>query len=637
MKKTFLTLALSLLILFPIFSQNFEYSILSIPDSLTTNANAVIQHENTAIEIVSSSKMVIQKNAVITVLNKLGDADAHITLYYDKDQKIKDFGAKIYNAFGKEIKKIKDNDLTDVSAADGFSLYNDNRIKYYHHVPVSYPYTIVYHYEITTPNTAFIPRWLPIHYFSASTIKSEYTLKYPSDITIQFKEKNLDSYLVTNESTENLFSYTLSNAPAIRFENYSQDFLDFGPYIQFAANKFHLAGVDGEADNWNEFGKWIYRELLANRNQLPESTVQEVKRLVKDTEDTTEKARLIYQYMQNKTRYVSIQIGIGGWKPMTALEVDELGYGDCKALTNYTHSLLKAVDVNSMYTVLYAGDKRNIDNDLASIQGNHAILMVPTKKDTIWLECTSQKVPFGYLGDFTDDRDVLVISSEGGKILHTKAYSNSENSQTLTGEYILDGNGNISAKAKLKSSGVQYDDNYLIADMDEKEKDIYYKDYFSAINNIKLQRITLENDALTSTFSEEIDFTADNYAVQSGDRMLVRLNAFNVNRNTPKRVQNRKLPLEIAHGYLDKDSVIINLPKSFTIEALASNKTIETKFGIYKITIEKLTDHQLKYERELLIKQGLYTVDDYEEYRQFRKKINQSDNAKIVLIKNQTP
>jgi len=635
MKKTIPTCVLSLLILFPIFSQNIDYSVLSIPDSLTENANAVVQLENTAIEILSSSKMVIQKNAVITVLNKLGDEDAYISLYYDKDIKIKDFGAKVYDAFGREIKKIKDNDLTDISAADGFSLYRDDRLKYYHHVPISYPYTIVYQYEITTPNTATIPKWLPIHYYSASTVKSNYTLKYPADIAIHFKEKNLDAYIVKNESSGNVFSYTLSNAPAVRFESYSPYFLDYGPQVLFAANKFHLSGVDGQADNWNEFGKWIYQELLANRDQLPQSTVQEIKALVKDTQDTKEKARLIYNYMQYKTRYVSIQIGIGGWKPMTALEVDKLGYGDCKALTNYTHSLLKAAGVNSMYTVIYADEKKNIDSELASIQGNHAILMVPTKKDTIWLECTNQKVPFGYLGKFTDDRDALVVSPEGGKIIHTKSYSDKENKQVISAEYFLDENGNISASANIESSGTQYENHHYIADLNPKDKDIYYKKFFDGINNIRINKIAHENNDREVTFTENITFSADNYAVQSGERMLVRLNAFNLYLDIPKRIQNRKLPFEIKAGFLDKDSVIINLPKSFTIEALASNKNIETKFGTYKITIEKLDDHQLKYQRELLIKQDLYTVDDYEEYRKFQKKINQNDNAKIVLIKNQ--
>ena len=175
----------------------------------------------------------------------------------------------------------------------------------------------------------------------------------------------------------------------------------------------------------------------------------------------------------------------------------------------------------------------------------------------------------------------------------------------------------------------------IIADLNPKDKDIYYKKFFDGINNIRINKIAHENNDREVTFTENITFSADNYAVQSGERMLVRLNAFNLYLDIPKRIQNRKLPFEIKAGFLDKDSVIINLPKSFTIEALASNKNIETKFGTYKITIEKLDDHQLKYQRELLIKQDLYTVDDYEEYRKFQKKINQNDNAKIVLIKNQ--
>jgi hypothetical protein len=51
------------------------------------------------------------------------------------------------------------------------------------------------------------------------------------------------------------------------------------------------------------------------------------------------KAKLIYDYVQQKSRYVSIQVGIGGWKPMDASDVDRLGYGDCKGLTNYTKAL----------------------------------------------------------------------------------------------------------------------------------------------------------------------------------------------------------------------------------------------------------------------------------------------------------
>ena len=634
MKSIYITLTLLLFHFSLLFSQNFELSYLSIPDSLKTNANAVVRYENTNIEIESSSKMTIHKEMVVTVLNKHGDGDGYIYLFYDKYQKIKKVTAKIYNALGIEIKKLKQNDFKDVSAADGFSLYTDNKIKYYRHIPLSYPYTIKYSYEIVTQNTAFIPNWLPVKLFYASTEKSTYTLTHPANITINLKEQNLNGYEIENNSSNNKISYTLRNAKAIENEELSSIFYNYGPHVKFAANKFHLAGVDGEANNWNEFGKWMYDKLLLGRSDLPKLTKIEIQNLVEGIDDPIERARLVYDYMQEKTRYISIQIGIGGWKPMLANEVDKLGYGDCKALTNYTHSLLKAADVNSYYAIIYADERRNIDSDLASIQGNHAILMVSTKKDTVWLECTSQKVPFGYLGNFTDDRDALVVTPEGGKIIHTKSYLNTESKQIIIGEYTLDENGNIYAKAKIKSSGVQYDDNYLIADMNSKEKDEYYKGFFKTINNINIKKTDVGSDSINAIFIENIEFNANNYAVNSGERMLVRLNAFNVNQNIPKRYRNRKQALEIKYGFLDIDEVIINLPKNYEIEALANDKVKETKFGTYKIKIEKVNDHQLKYSRELLLRQGLYSVDEYEEYRKFHKKINQLDNSKIVLIKN---
>ena len=633
MKKRHFPLILFLFILSPLFSQDFDLSILTIPDSLKTKANAVFRYRNTNIEILSPSKMTIKKNVAVTVLNKHGDGDSYINLHYDKHQSIKNIKVRIYNAFGIEIRKIKSTDFKDVSATGG-SLYTDNRVKYYHHTPISYPYTIKYSYEINTSNTAFIPKWIPVNHYYASTQLSTYILSYPKDLKINFKEKNLNGYTIENNSSDNKISYTLKNAKAIENESLSPIFYDYGPHVKFSANKFHIAGADGQAENWKEFGQWINDKLLVGRSQLPEAVNLEIQNLVKGIDDKKERARLVYEYMQNKTRYISIQIGIGGWKPMLASEVEKLGYGDCKALSNYTQSLLRAADVNSFYTVIYADRRRNIDNNLASLQGNHAILMVPTKKDTVWLECTSQKVPFGHLGKFTDDRDALVVTPEGGKIIHTKSYANTESKQIITGEYTLNENGNISAKAKIESSGIQYDNHYRIADKDSKEKDKYYKDFFKTINNITIDKIDVKNDNVNTIFIENIEFNANNYAVPSGDRMLVRLNAFNVNQNIPKRYRNRKQALEIQYGFLDIDEVIINLPKNHKIEALANEKEVITKFGSYKLKIEKLNDYQIKYNRELLIKQGLYTIDDYDKYRKFRKKINQLDNSKIVLIKN---
>ena len=75
------------------------------------------------------------------------------------------------------------------------------------------------------------------------------------------------------------------------------------------------------------------------------------------------KAKKIYQYVQDNTRYISVQVGIGGMQPITAKEVDLVKYGDCKGLTNYTKSLLDIVGVKSNYTRLYASASNQISVD----------------------------------------------------------------------------------------------------------------------------------------------------------------------------------------------------------------------------------------------------------------------------------
>ncbi len=636
MKKDLVTIILFTVYSLLLNAQSQDLNLLLIPDSLRINANAVIRYDHTDIEIQSFSKMIVRKNVAVTVLNKYGDEDGHIYLNYDHHKKIRTVGAKILDFTGKEIKKIKKSDFSDVSAVDGGTLFSDDRVLYYEHQPSSYPYTIVYEYETSTSNTAFIRTWYPIKFYGASTEESTYSITYPEDIKIFNKDVNLEKYKLEKNSERGRFFYSLKNAPAIKYELMSPVFNEFGPHVKFAANKFQLGGEAGGANDWAEFGKWWYDNFINGRNELSEATKTAIQQLVKGSIDPRKRAELVYKYMQDKTRYISIQIGIGGWKPMTAMEVDELGYGDCKGLSNYTMALLEEADVTSYYSKIYAGEgeRVNLDPKIAFQHSNHVILMVPFEKDTVWLECTNQKIPFGHLGSFTDDRDALVVTPEGGKVVRTRKYTSENNSQDIKGELNIDNNGKIKADIFIESSGIQYDDHYGIAFLDENEKDTYYNSFFDEINNVNIQKIEIENNEKDITFTEHIQFSADNFAVNSGEKMLVRLNMVNTSQHIPKRIRNRKLPLEIKYGFIDTDDVIINLPENYKIEAIGEPSTLKTPFGSYSIQIQKINEKQLNYKRTLLINQGLYSVADYDAYRKFRKKINQLDHLKIVLTKS---
>ena len=138
----------AILVLSSIYSQEDRYQALALDPILTKNANAVVRLDDMRIEVTSHKSLTYNVKQVVTVLNKMADSYSRMQLYYDKEKKIKNINVLVYDPSGKEIKHIKRKDFQDISAADGFSLYNDDRLLYYRYTPIQYPYTFELTYEI---------------------------------------------------------------------------------------------------------------------------------------------------------------------------------------------------------------------------------------------------------------------------------------------------------------------------------------------------------------------------------------------------------------------------------------------------------------------------------------------------------
>ena len=616
------------------FAQKIEFSSLLIPDELKENANAVIRDYTTEISLESVDKMIVKEKKAITILNKVGDRHVDLYTHYDNDTKITNLSVKVYNALGQEIKKFKKGKFIDASAVDGGSLYSDSRVKYVNYTPISYPYTVVFESEYKTTSTGFIRKWFPVKDYFVSVEKSKYILNNPKAIPLRKKEVNFNNFEIEKIENPNGFEYVLKNQRAFRFENSAISYRNILPQLKVAANKFSLKGVYGEATNWAEFGRWMYEKLLKDRDVLPEATKIKIRTLVKGIDDPVEKAKIVYQFMQKKTRYISVQVGIGGWEPISANRVDAVGYGDCKGLTNYTKALLDVAGVKSYYTIVYADDKIDIDKDFTSIEGNHVILNIPNKGKDIWLECTSQTTPFGFLGRFTEDRDVLVITPEKGIIKRTPAYKNENNLQTTTASILLDTNGNLKANLKRISKGKQYDDKYHYETFSKENLIKKYKSNdWNYNNDLEIISLNIENNKEKVVFIEDIEFAIKSYASVGQGEYLFRVNVFNRTNYVPKRYRKRKLPLKINAGYKDIDIFKIKIPKGYSLNFIPETKELTTKFGHYKIIFEKVNESTLVYKKEILIKSGNYTVEDYKLYRSFRRTVAKYENLRIAIQK----
>ncbi|MCF7569543.1 DUF3857 domain-containing protein [Sabulilitoribacter arenilitoris] len=616
------------------FSQDDLYSSLTIPDDLKKGANAVVRLNEMHVVIESQNKILISLDRVVTVFNEKGNQHLQAGVGYDNHIKVKKIEAVIFDENGEVLKKKKKRDFIDYSAVDGGTLYSDSRVLFLGYTPINYPYTVKFSYEVESVNTAAIPTWRPINSYFLSVEKDSFILNDQANLGLRSKEISFDEFQVKKSTSSNTLSYTISNVPPIKPEDLSPSLNSITPYAMVAVEKFHFNGVDGHAKNWNEFGNWIRNSLLKGRNEVTEKTKQQILDLVKGIDNPIEKAKKVYEFVQNNTRYISVQVGIGGVQPIAALEVDNLKYGDCKGLTNYTQSLLSIAGVKSYYTVVEAGKEIiDFDTDFASLeQGNHIILGIPNNDEMIWLDCTSQIHPFGFIGDFTDDRKVLVIKQDYSEILKTINYPDSINYQFTKADIKLSVDGSINSEVTIKTKGVQYDNRFYIERKSKKDIDEYYKEYWGNVNNLEINDYSFENDKEDVEFTEKIKSRAQNYGSINGDRLIFAPNAFNKNSFIPNRYRNRKLPVEIQRGYLDEDSFSYTIPNEYVIESLPENVSIKNKFGEY--FIEFIQDgNKILYNRKLKILKGKYPKLEYDLYRNFRKKISKMDNYKIILKK----
>jgi hypothetical protein len=606
-----------------------------IPDSLKENANAVVRYENKEFVILSNEKAIYNVKYAITILNKNGDANANLSVYYDNYKKITNIGGAVYDHSGRLVRKLKNKDFEDQSITSSGTLFDDLRLRYINIFKNTYPYTVEYEYTIEYDGFISFPSWILHPEYNVAIQKSKYKITADPNYKFHYKTINyIDNLKERYINKVKEYTWDTLNLGAIKKEPYRSYFTELSPTIYFAPDNFYFDGYYGKQSSWEEYGKWAY-QLIKGRDSLSEKTKLELHKLISNETDLILKTKLVYEYMQSKTRYVSIQLGIGGFQPFSALEVDEQGYGDCKALSNYTKALLKEVGIFSIYTEIYGGRlKKQFYKDFPSTnQGNHIILCVPFEKDTIWLECTDQHQAFGYLGSFTDDRYAILIKETGGELVKTKSYSQKENLQLRNIKAKIDESGTALCKVNTSYNAIQFDNiSYQLLYGREDQKKNLLKNL--KINNFEILDFNYtQQKRILPIGKEELNLKIKNFAGISGNRMFVTMNILNKQSKIPKKVSNRKSKVVLNYEYCDIDSITYTIPENYSFEFIPDSSFISSKFGEYRSSV-KIIGKELLYIREFNRNKGWFPPEDYDDLIGFLKKISKADNKKTILIKN---
>lgn len=632
---------LTILFIFGIISSSFHwgeagvqmYAIDEIPKELLTNAHAVVRQDKSEVIVKGEKEMVVYITKTITVLSSAGKKFGNVIIKYDGSREISDLKIDLYDAQGKKSKSVAESKIDDVNASTGNTIYDDTRAKIYIPRVIKYPYTISYRYKIYTKNTLLIPSWYPVNNFNVSVQSSSYSYRAPKKYIIKTKKKNLENHNITTKTNQ----FLAKNIQAFTHEEYGPLAVDLFPYVMLSPERFFYEGINGSFSNWKEYGQWVYSELLKNKDQLPEIIQAEVTSLVNEWDSPYNKAKKIYEYVQKNTEYIQIKNGIHGVEPLAAERVHALKYGDCKALTNYTQALLKLVGIESRYTEVYASKevKKDYESDFASItQGNHIILCIPQEKDTIWVDCTSDQLPFGFVGSFTDDRKALVISEEGGEIVTTPKYSHQDNLLTVNSKIEIKADGATKTEVNIKNEGLYFFDKISLQQMKETDKKSFLQDYFiDLFSKEDLEYFDVKISKERVSVNESLKFDSKSLATASSRYIILPYKIMKPTIETPPIYKDRKQRVIIKRGLTNEFKTTYTYPKGYTIDSKPSTKTIASPYGKYEISTTFGGQNALIIKSRVQLYKGEYDKNMYTNFRKFIEEINKIERQKIVLKK----
>ncbi len=582
------------------------------------------------IEIHSPTKITetIKKTYVIL---SAGDEVGKWSHFYDNFQKVTDMEARFTSLSGKKIKALKRKDATDELAYDGFSVANDTRVvtlDLHHH---SYPYILE-----TTVSTVYSS----LIYISSSQIQNydqqvdKYTyrlISHTPDVIPELRCHNLPVEICDGVQRGRDITYKFTDLQAIAYENHAPSYWNILPRLTVSFGDFSYGNYTGDHTSWESFGEFM-ATLNEGRQELPPDLSHTIDTLTAGL-DLRSQVHSVYRYLQDHHRYVSIQLGVGGWQTFDVKDVHRTGSGDCKALSNYMVSALKHLGIESHYTLIYTRDHLDYPDDFFANRFNHAIVYVPALDE--WYECTSSTMPAGYLG--ADNYNKTVLSVVDGKGVKTSTsewdYRKNQEKESINIKLAEDGSATISTQLEYRGSRSEYWNYHSHYRTGNKLRKLVKSRIFPSCSHMDDPHIV----ASRVSPHVEMQVSAESllYAKKSGDRIFVPINAFFPSDHQLSAETDRKYDLIIRDGYVGELKITIELPSGYEVESLGKGENIDSPYGNYISTI-KAGDGKVTFERKLSKYPVHVSASDYSDVRDFYKQLYKADTPTIVLVRKRT-
>ena len=609
------------------------------------DVSGVVVNDESVVTVSEDGRIMTVTTYAVRMLTRAGFGYASAAARYDTDSggKVNEIRAWLIRPDG-SVRKYGKDDIVD-RIADGDNLYDESRLKL---IDATRDAEVgaVFGFQTTTERRPWFPQAEWAFQGDLPSLASRFTLTLPAGWRASGTVYNAPG--VEPAVSGNSYTWEMRSLPRVEDEPASPSVRSLAAYL---AVKYAPPGAGAAMrsfDTWADVSRW-YTELADPQAAPDDAVALKARELTAGAKTELEKIRAVGRYVQN-LQYVSIQVGIGGWRPHAATQVFARQYGDCKDKATLMRAMLRALKLETYAVLIYSGDRTRVREEWVSPgQFNHCILAVrvsdetkaasvvqhPTLGRLLIFDATDPSTPVGDLPDDEQGSFALVAAGEAGALMRMPVTPPEENMVSREVEAGLAADGSLTATLRLRSVGQS------AAYARRVFKGLAPSDYTRAVERwvsggaagAKFSKIEPTDTHAEGRFALDVEFTAASYAQSMQGRLLV-FNPAVLARGSSVQLSGaatRKYPVVLESNAFS-ETVRFKLPAGFDVDEVPDPVKIDSEFGSYTASYE-VKDGQLLYTRKLVQRAATIPANRYADVRAFFGRVRASEESPVVLAR----
>ncbi len=556
------------------------------------DASAITLRDESTVHLNADGTSTDVTRETFKIFNERGHEKAEISIPFNQaNEKITGLHARTIKPDG-TVLTASAGDIHQSAPFSEFAMYDDAKITGVSMPGVEDGVIIDYVYTRTTTRA-----FLPNQYSETWTFRdgvdpvtlSKMTLVAPVSMKIQTLARNTDGMAASDtlspDGKRRTYIWKMGGLLPLIPEPMMPPSNTFLPWVEIST-----------IPSWQTIAHW-YQGLASGQMAVSPEIKETVKTLTAGKTTETDKARAIYYWVEGRTRYVALELGLSAFQPHPASDVCRNRYGDCKDMATLLLAMLHEAGIKTAWPVLLGADSHDVVSQYLAAPSffNHAIVRADIDGKPYWFDSTAQMCAFGQIPGGDRGVNAFVIRDGVGAFETIPTGTPEDNRETTTTRVDLHADGSADCETTVRLGG----DNALGARLS-------FRGLQSAQVKPGFQNMVSHfspNASLTSytisPFSDrdqpvvfDLKYHAPLWAVRTGHLLILSGKDMT---SAPYDRTERTFPIYESKTAEAVDDQVITLPPGYTLEDKPDEVHEKTPLGGYDQTVtlagDQLTIH----------------------------------------------